>query len=261
MNTKTSPRRLLIEKALLLLDLLMIILVCINLSLISFEWLYSSVQVKTFLAMNFSSFQIWYETTIHANFVSIDLIFISAYLLEFSFSWLVAINQRTYERWFIYPIAHWYDLLGCIPADAFRFMRILRFISLALRLHRAGLIDINKLYVIRQIRWIFAIFSEEITDRVIVNIISSTQKDISQGNPVLQEINNTVVRKRQQELSSWADQQLGTHLLTALTKNEEAFKAYLTEIGQHALLGSASKQSPLLARKFSQLFPSSYMKP
>ena len=53
----------------------------------------------------------------------------------------MAIRKQTYPRWYFYPFLHWYDLLGCIPIGSFRMLRLLRLISLTIRLQKMGIID------------------------------------------------------------------------------------------------------------------------
>ena len=53
----------------------------------------------------------------------IDLPFLLIFTFEFNIRWLLAVRRRTYPRWFIFPIFHWYDLLGIVPLPQFRVFR------------------------------------------------------------------------------------------------------------------------------------------
>ena len=124
-----------------LIDVGMILLVIANLSLILFDWIYRVEAVQSAMETYTPDFYRFYSDSIHANFFEIDLAFVSVYLTEFVIRWAAAIARQTYHRWFFYPFVHWYDLLGCIPVGSFRWLRILRVVSLMYRLQKLGVVD------------------------------------------------------------------------------------------------------------------------
>ncbi len=85
--------------------------------------------------------------------------------------WAVAIARGTYHRWFFYPFVHWYDLLGCIPVGSFRWLRILRVVSLMFRLQKMGVVDFRDTYIGRSVIKYYRILVEEVSDRVVINVL------------------------------------------------------------------------------------------
>ncbi len=157
------------------IDLLMIALVILNLGLILFDWLFQVPPVQGFLADMTPAFHAFYRDTIHSNFLFYDLCFVAVYLTEFVIRWIVAIARSTYHRWFFYPFAHWYDLLGCIPVGSFRWLRILRVVGLVMRLQRMGIIDLSQTWLGQTILKYYGIVVEEVSDRVVINVLSGAQ--------------------------------------------------------------------------------------
>lgn len=128
-------------------------------------------------------FHAFYRDTIHSNFLFYDLCFVAVYLTEFVIRWIVAIARGTYHRWFFYPFAHWYDLLGCIPVGSFRWLRILRVVGLLMRLQRMGIIDLSQTWLGQTILKYYNIVVEEISDRVVINVLSGAQREIGVAAP------------------------------------------------------------------------------
>lgn len=62
------------------------------------------------------------------------MIFVSIFIAELLIRWMVTIHQKTYHKWFFYPVIHWFDVLGCIPVGSFRWLRLLRVFSILYRL-------------------------------------------------------------------------------------------------------------------------------
>lgn len=183
-----------------LVDVAMIVLIIVNLSLIIFDWLFSVTMVEQFLLRVVPDFANFYRTQIHADFQSIDLMFVSVYLTEFSVRWIVAIGRQTYDRWFFFPFVHWYDLLGCIPVGSFRWLRVLRIVSLLLRLQRRGVIDLRETWLGATLLKYYNILVEEVSDRVVLNVLTGVQREIRTGNPLVHRIEDQVLAPRKPQL-------------------------------------------------------------
>lgn len=125
------------------------------------------------------------------------------YVVELTVRWIIAIRRQTYHRWFFYPFARWYDVLGCIPIGSFRALRILRVISIVVRLQRLEIIDITRTYIYRKLSKYADILVEEISDRVIVNIIDGMQNEVRSGGQVTDNIVERVVRPQKEALVEW----------------------------------------------------------
>lgn len=184
-------------------DIIMMVLLIINLSLIIFDWFFLSETVRRLLRDYVPSFYTFYHENIHENFVTIDLFFVGIFLGELMIRWGIAIYRHTYHRWFFYPFVHWYDTLGCIPISSFRFFRILRVISIGFRLQRLDIIDLRKTYLYQVSRKYYNIIMEEISDRVIINILDKVQGQIKEGNPVGARIVEQVILPKKDLLVEW----------------------------------------------------------
>ncbi|MDV7396135.1 hypothetical protein RZS08_32380, partial [Arthrospira platensis SPKY1] len=119
-----------------------------------------------------------YAEQIHTNFVAYDLVFVAIFLTEFVVRWIIAVHRNTYHRWFFYPFVHWYDLLGCIPVGSFRWLRLLRVISIVYRLQKYQIIDISNLYIVRFVRKYLNVLLEELSDRIVLNVLDGVQDEI-----------------------------------------------------------------------------------
>src|SRR5690606_6104113 len=123
-------------------DILMMALLLVNLSLIVFDWLFMTAIVNHLLSNHFPGFYTYYDLHIHQNFLSIVLLFVGIFVSELIVRCGIATASRTYSRLFFYSIAQWYDVLGCSPIASFRFLWMLRIISILSRLQRLSIIDL-----------------------------------------------------------------------------------------------------------------------
>ena len=191
------------EIKIVIVDLLMMAILTINLLLIVFDFIFSSVYVQQFFQTYLPAFHDWYDINIHKNFFTIDLYFVAIYVVELTIRWIIAIRRQTYHRWFFYPFARWYDVLGCIPIGSFRALRILRVISIVVRLQRLEIVDITRTYIYKKLSKYADILVEEITDRVVVNIIDGMQEEVRSGGQVTDNIVERVVRPQKEALVEW----------------------------------------------------------
>lgn len=200
MDLKKSRKN---ENSRLIVDLIMMGLLLINLSIIIFDWFFLSEAVRGFLKEQVYPFYEFYNENIHENFVTIDLFFVVIFLTELLIRWAIAIKRNTYHRWFFYPFVHWYDTLGCIPIASFRFLRILRVISIAYRLQRLAIVDLTQTYPYKVTSKYYNIIMEEISDRVVINILNGVQGQVKKGNPVAGQIVDQVIAPKKELLIEW----------------------------------------------------------
>jgi len=191
-----------------LIDLFMIALVIANLALILFDWLFQVSLFQNLLAVHTPAFHTFYRDTIHADFLFYDLCFVAVYLTEFTLRWGVAIARGTYHRWFFYPFAHWYDLLGCIPVGSFRWLRILRVVNLLFRLQRMGIVDLSQTWLGQTLLKYYDIVVEEVSDRVVMQVLSGAQREVGGGSPLLHRIEKEVLAPRQERLVSFVAERI-----------------------------------------------------
>jgi len=184
------------------LDFLMLGLLVINLAFIIFDSLYLTDYFKTTLNFISPSIVEQYQP-IHRNFIFIDLAFVAVFFTEFCLRWVVSIRRKEYLRWYFFPFIHWYDLVGCIPLGSARIFRFLRLFSILYRLHKYQIIDLTSTKVFKFVAFYYDALIEELSDRIVVKVLSDAQKDLRSGSPLLDEISSKVLATRKETLSEW----------------------------------------------------------
>ncbi|WP_110640743.1 ion transporter [Salinicola sp. CPA57] len=188
------------ERLLLIWDLAVVVLVAINLMLLLFDSLYLIPPLNAAFDAVAPGLHDAYAENIRANFFEIDLCFVAIFILDVLLGWIIAIAQRRYARWFFYPFVHWYDVLGCIPLAGFRLLRILRVVSLLIRLQRLGVIDVTGWRLYRFYRTYYGVLMEEISDRVALNLLGDMQNEIRDSEHLAQRISTEVIQPRKAAL-------------------------------------------------------------
>lgn len=220
----------------LVIDIFMIVLVIANLSWIIFDALFSISWFQAALDFISSGFVQWYGSKVHPNFENYDLIFVGIYLTEFFIGWALSIITRQARHWFMYPITHWYDILGCIPIGSFRFLRILRVISIGARLQRLGIIDVKSWSIFRTIKHYYNIVVEEVSDRVVVNVLNGVQEELNHGNDhVFDKLLGRIIIPQQQVLVDATLNHVGQSVVTVLNQNRAQLKSYISSLVHDAL--------------------------
>ncbi len=207
-------------------DLLMITILLTNFFWIIFDWIFTFISVDLFLSEYLNGFYNFY-IPIHAKFWFYDYLFVGLFILELTVRWGIAIKNRTYHRWFFYPFIHWYDALGCIPIGSWRMLRILRVISILLRLQRLQIIDLSKNFIIKKINKYFGVLMEEVSDRVIVNMIDGVQDELDKGTPVIKKIIDEIIYPKKQILVEMITVQIRDVLKDTHPKYENELKEYV----------------------------------
>ena len=231
------------SKVELFVDFLMLFLISINLGWILFDALFESTSFQSFILWLSPEFHQAY-LVIHEDFLKYDLIFISLYLIEFMSRWGIALVKKTYDRWFLFPLYHWYDILGCIPLGAFQMLRILRLVVLFKKLNELQIINLNHFYLYHLYKKYLAIATEEISDRVVVQVLDGVTKELQQGTPILHQIVDKALLPQQQDLSTLLSNSM-THFI------HEAYDLRKTSI-QNAVLNLV-QQAALKSQNLSQL--------
>ncbi|MFW5785679.1 MAG: ion transporter [bacterium] len=227
----------------LVVDIIMVVLLLVNLTWIVFDWLYTTSAVRNLLIQWTPEFQEWYGGAVHPNFVLIDLVFVAVFLTDFFIGWIVAAAKRSYHRWFFYPFIHWYDLLGCIPVAGFRFLRLLRVISIVYRLHKAGIIDLSDTGLGRSAAKYYAVLVEEVSDRVVVKMLSDVQLELKNGSPVMEKIVADVIRPQKAELVEWMSHRVEYVASRNYDRYQEEAQRYV-----HRRVATALKENEEFAR-------------
>ncbi|WJG10647.1 ion transporter [Aliiglaciecola sp. LCG003] len=202
----------------LILDLSMLGLLMINLAWIIFDSLYATDFFRQSLNYIAPGIVDSYAP-VHANFLLIDLVFVAVFLTEFCFRWIAAVYRKTYFRWYFFPFIHWYDLVGCIPLGAARIFRFLRIFSILHRLHKYQIIDLRSTALFRFMGFYYDVLVEELSDRIVVKVLTDAQKDIAAGSPLVEDISRNVIATRLPILSQWTASVL-THIGESIEHNE-----------------------------------------
>jgi hypothetical protein len=191
----------------LVVDLIMLFLVSVNITLFVFYWIYDYSRVRVYVAEAAPEVHAVLNP-LYEEFPLIDLIFVSIFLSEFTMRWIIAIWRKTYHRWFFFPFIYWYDLLGSLPFGSFRFLRILRIFALLHRLNKMRVLDVRDTYFYTRYQKYRAILVEEVSDRVVLNVLAGLQKEVREGLPVTDRIFNQVLEPYRPVLIQWVSQRL-----------------------------------------------------
>lgn len=197
------------NRFLLAVDILMIVVVSFNLIWIVFDWSFQSYTFQSLVEMISRPFFEFYRDRVHPDFLFYDVLFIIFYLIELGIRWVGSVVKKDYPKWYYFPFVHWYDVLGCIPIGSFRFFRLLRIFALLMRMHRLGFIDITKSFFYDILARYLNIFTEEVSNRVVYNILTDIQDELNEGSPVVETILEQVIEPRRDDLVEWISQRVG----------------------------------------------------
>lgn len=217
-----------------IIDFLMLGLLIINLAFIIFDSIYNLTGVQNLFAEHAPLVKELYHP-IHENFLFYDLIFVSIFLTEFVVRWGYAIKAKVYDRWYFYPFIHWYDIIGCIPVGSFRFLRILRVISIIYRLHQYKVIDVTQTRAFQFFNFYYEAFMEELSDRIVIKVLSGAQDEIRRGSPLFERIQNDILYPRREMLSDWVSQRVAEAAREGYIPNRGALRSYLETRVDNAL--------------------------
>jgi hypothetical protein len=174
----------------------MIVLLIVNLAWLTFDWFYVTAWFPDLVGSVAPRFGTYYAEVIHPRYWQFDLVFVSIFLTEFFLRWGAAARRGTYLRWYFYPFLHWYELLGCIPLLGFRLLRFLRIFSMLYRLQKMGVVDLSESAPARFLQRYYDVLVEEISDRVVVNMIEGVQRELREDQPIVRRIIEEVVVSR-----------------------------------------------------------------
>ena len=211
-------------------DVVMLVLIVANLTLIVIDWGFASPLVQRQLQIYAPAVYQWYNQTIHQHFIFYDLAFVAIFVVEILVRWGLAIYRDRYHRWFFYPFVHWYDVLGCIPVGSLRSLRLLRIIAMVPKMQRIGLFDLRETYLYQTYLKYRNIALEEISDRVTVRIIEGLQQEIRGSHAVTRRISEEVVEPQREALIEAVTHRLQEATAVAYDGRQEDFREYLDEV-------------------------------
>jgi hypothetical protein len=219
----------------LAVDIFMILLIIFNLNWLIFDYSYQYLAFQNLIQKISPAFNSYYGGIIHPNFMLYDMVFVAIFLLELVIRWGIAIHKKTYDKWFFYPFIHWYDVLGCIPLSSFRVLRLLRLFSMIYRLHRLGIIDLKSTFIFKQGNKYLGILTEEVSDRVVVNVLSGVQDEIKKGSPVFDKVVKDVLLPKQHIIATWMARRISVVTIELFEKNEAILKRIIDESLENAI--------------------------
>ncbi|MGY6588999.1 MAG: hypothetical protein ACXIUB_12020 [Wenzhouxiangella sp.] len=227
------------ETSWLALDLFMVALVSLNLLFILFDTLYGTSPFRGLIEGISPAFSEFYDQRIHEHFLYWDLAFIAIFLTEFCFQWVVAVRKQTYPRWYFFPFMRWYDLLGCIPIGSFRMLRLLRLISLTIRLQKMGIIDLTETRVWRFFDFYFNAFIDEVSDRVMVRTLDDFRREIEDETPITRDIITQVISPQRDKLVEHLSQRIGRIAQQSYDKHQPEIRDYVDSVIADAVKANA----------------------
>jgi hypothetical protein len=219
----------------LILDLFMVVLVLVNLGFIIFDTLYAAEAFRAALQAVVPAFNQFYGERVHPHFLFYDLFFIAIFLAEFAFQWIVAARKQTYARWYFYPFLHWYDLIGSIPIGSLRLLRLLRIISLLVRLQKMGVIDLTGTRPYRFFMFYFNVFIDEVSDRVIVRTLDDLRREVEDDTPIGRKIIDDVIAPQREALIRHASQRIGLIAQRSYQHRQQAIREYVETVISEAV--------------------------
>lgn len=224
--------------SLLLLDLSMLILVLLDLMWMVFDWLMYT-PFFSFTAENvFPQFYAVYDAKFHEFFLWFDSAVVIIFLSEVAIRWAIAIVRQTYYRWFFYPFIHWYDVLGCIPGGSYRVLRLIRLFTVLYRLHRKQIIDLSNTTLYRIVNKYYTIAVEEVSDRVVINVLEGAREELKQGQPVTDEVIKEVIQPRRDVIVAWLAARLRDLSTKYYPEYRPKVETYVDELIQKAMRNS-----------------------
>lgn len=218
-------------------DFLMIIILIINLLWIIFDWIFHFNLCQEFFANNFPAFYNFY-LPINQNFDSYDLIFVLIYVAEFVISWTISYSKNPKENIFDYPITHWYDILGCIPSGSMIIFRFLRIISILIRLDKLNIMDLSKNFFVKKLIKIKNIVIEEISDRVVLNVLEGIEDEFSDGKPVAKSVVNDIVEPQRNKIIDLVFKKINNISISTYNEYRDELRNYISQKSKNAVQGN-----------------------
>lgn len=231
-NALSQPTK---EKVYDVVDILMLVLVTINLTWIIFDWIFANQLIQQSFEQYTPGFYKFYKNRIHEHFIFYDMIFVAIFIGELLIRWAISIKDHEYQKWYFYPFVHWYDVLGAIPIGSLRALRLLRIISLVIRLQKNGVIDLTDTGTYQFFRTYYNALVEEVTDRVIIRALNSIQEEIRENGPVSRKITLEVVDPRRDAVAKWLSSRMSSVAFKSYLLHKRDMRVYVNQVITEAL--------------------------
>ncbi|MCB1157074.1 MAG: hypothetical protein H7A25_05075 [Leptospiraceae bacterium] len=129
------------------------------------------------------------------RFMVLDTPFFIFFILEFLISWFHSVRRKEYIAWFLYPLYHWYDVVGLIPFAYFRIFRLVRVYTAYKILKESEFTNVGDDVVTKTIKAYSEIIKEELSDMVTIQILTEAQAEVRSGNS-MEIVTDTLNNKR-----------------------------------------------------------------
>lgn len=223
------------EAPLLALDLVVLLLTTIDLLWLLLDALLLRTGLGVLLGRYTPGLMAQYRQHWHETLLVGDSLFTVFLVSELLLRWAVAVVRGTYHRWFFYPFANWYDVLGSIPLPQFRVLRLLRVVSILYRLHKLGVIDLARSRTFSALNHYYRIVLEEISDRIVVNVLDGVQREIRSGTPLTHRLADEVLRPRRDIVVPWLADLIADTSAHAYGLHRERLATYLDGLVRDAI--------------------------
>lgn len=230
------------EAPLLVLDLAVLFLIVLNLLWLLADSLLLGSGLGVLIGEQFPQFMARYESHWHKRLQSWDNWFTLFLVAELLLRWGIAIARRSYHRWFFYPFANWYDVLGCIPLPFFRALRLLRLVSIAWRLQKHDILDVSDSRVLAAVARYYRMVVEEISDRVVINVLEGVQDELNSGGSLRHRITEEVLAPQRGVIVPWLADLLADTGAHAYELHRQRLGSYFDATLREAIAGNPDLQ-------------------
>ncbi len=244
------------SSAYLAVDFFMIALVMLSIVWMIVDWHFIGNTTRNVVQDLFPNFFNWYDTKIHPHYLEYDAYFVTIFLAELFIKWGIAIVNKKYMKWWFYPFIHWYDVLGCIPIGTFRILRLIRIYSMVIRLDKKGFIDLKHTAIYRLIKRNTDILAEEVSDKVVDNVLLGVQDEIYTQDGSIEKIIKDVIQPNQAVLVKWIAQKVQQSNQLFYDRFHDQIKEYLQKNIDQAVESNKSikriDKIPLLGKQITE---------
>lgn len=185
----------------------------------------------------------------------IDAGFVAVFLIEFAVMWARAVRRYGPDQRILFPLYRWYDIVGCLPLQSLRLLRLIRVWAIYRRLLASELLTLGDGPIARLIGRYRDMISEEISDQVAERILTNIQAKIQAGSG--RTVVEQVVASHKGDLQRVTVAALRKLEQRLLTERRPAWVAFLTDIVEQAVATSPEvrklRQLPLISGRIERL--------
>lgn len=217
-------------------DIILLMVLVVNLLMLCWDWIFSMPTVSNYFVLHTPRLYDWYNP-IHNNIKTVDLIFVIIYVVDIIAGWCVSVFKKK-ESFYEYPLTHWYDFIGCIPAGSLVILRLLRIVSIVIRLHKKKIINIFKISIFKRLLKFYNIVIEEISDRVVLNILGGIKSNVTLGMPITHDVINKIIKPNKERIIDIMVDKVHNVAKTEYNRHKKDIESYITEKSHNAVIGN-----------------------